>query len=219
MFDPGDLVDDVLRGVLGGRRKRSRKTLRYLTRRGGASVLANPNLLLTAAGVAWGIFETLQGQGQGQSQGAVAPAPAAGSPVPAAAGPVPPLPNLPGAPQVPADALRMIRVAIAAAGADGTLSEADRAKVLEHARAAGAEHVIDEELRTPRPISQIVAGVTDPAQRATLYVLAFGIVRSDESVSGAERIFLAQLAHQLGLDPATVSKLESGAAARIDSQE
>ena len=217
MFDPGDLVDDVLRGVLGGRRKRSRKTLRYLTRRGGASVLANPNLLLTAAGVAWGIFETLQGQGQGQ--GAAAPAPAAGSAVPAAAGPVPPLPNLPGASQVPADALRMIRVAIAAAGADGTLSEADRAKVLEHARAAGAEHVIDEELRTPRPISQIVAGVTDPAQRATLYVLAFGIVRSDESVSGAERIFLAQLAHQLGLDPATVSTLEADAAARIDSQE
>jgi uncharacterized membrane protein YebE (DUF533 family) len=215
MFDPGDLVDDVLRGVLGGRRKRSSKALRYLTRRGGATVLSNPNVLLTAAGVAWGIFETLQGQ-----QGVAAPAPVGPAPTPAPTqGGVPPLPNVSGAPPVPPDALRMIRLAIAAAGADGALSDGDRAKVLEHARAAGAEHVIEEELRARRPLAEIVAGVTDPAQRATLYVLAFGIVRSDESVSGAERIFLAQLANRLGLDPATVSKLESEAAARIDSQE
>jgi uncharacterized membrane protein YebE (DUF533 family) len=36
-------------------------------------------------------------------------------------------------------------------------------------------------------------------------------------VSGGERIFLAQLAHALGLDPATTARLESEAAARIDA--
>ena len=113
----------------------------------------------------------------------------------------------------------MIRVSIAAAYADGTLSDADRTKIMDQARAAGAAHVVEHEQQKRPPIADIVRGVTDPAQRATLYVLAFGIVRADESVSGAERIFLAQLANQLGLDPATVSKLESDAAARIDSQE
>lgn len=214
MFDPDDLVRGVLTGVMGGRRKRSRKALRYLTRRGGG-MLSNPNALLTVAGVAWGIFETLQSQG-GQPPPAQPSAGSTAAPLPAAA---PPLPPLPGAAGVPSDALRMIRLAIAAASADGSLSDADRAKVLEQARGAGAEHVVEHELKNPRPLAEIVAGVGDPAQRATLYVLAFGITRADESVSGAERIFLAQLANQLGLDPATVSKLEADAAARIDSQE
>ena len=37
----------------------------------GTSLLSNPTALLTAAGVAWGIFETLQGgpQGQGAASG------------------------------------------------------------------------------------------------------------------------------------------------------
>jgi len=213
MFDTDDLVRGVLRGVMGGRRKRSRKALRYLTGRGGG-MLSNPNTLLTVAGVAWGIFETLQSQGSIGSSSASSASPSASAPAAAA-----PMPPIPGAPEVPADAVRMIRLAIAAASADGTLSDDDRAKVVEQARSAGAEHVVDYELQNRRPLAEIVAGVTDPAQRATLYVLAFGIARGDESVTGAERIFLAQLANQLGLDPATVSKLESDAAARIDAQE
>jgi uncharacterized membrane protein YebE (DUF533 family) len=212
MFDADDLVRGVLAGVLGGRRKRSRKALRYLTGRGGG-MLANPNTLLTVAGVAWGIFETLQNQGP---QGVPGAHP---GPNPAAATAAPPLPAIPGAPDVPSDAVRMMRLAIAAAAADGTLSDDDRSRIVEQARGAGAEHLVEHELQNGRPVAEIVAGVADPAQRATLYVLAFGIIRADESVSGAERIFLAQLANQLGLDPATVSKLESDAAARIDSQE
>jgi len=49
-------------------------------------------------------------------------------------------------------------------------------------------------------------------------VLAFTIVRADETASGAERIYLAQLAHQLGLDAASVTSLESETSANIDSQ-
>src|SRR5687768_772678 len=116
MFDTDDLVRGVLTGVMGGRRKRSRKALRYLTGHGGG-MLSNPATLLTVAGVAWGIFQTLPNQ---------APGTPAQSPAPPTA--APPLPDLPGAAGVPADALRMIRLAIAAASADGSLSEADRAK-------------------------------------------------------------------------------------------
>lgn len=228
MFDPDDLVRGVLTGVMGGRRKRSRKALKYLTGTGG-SLLSNPQTLLTVAGVAWGIFDTLQSQGTAGSQGqwgggsgqwggGSSAGPIASAP-PASAEPLPPLPNIPGTPGMPSDAVRMIRLSIAAASADGTLSDEDRAKVVEQARTAGAEHLVEQELQNRKPIAEIVAGITDPAPRATLYVLAFGIIRADESVSGAERIFLAQLANQLGLDPATASKLESAAAARIDSQE
>jgi uncharacterized membrane protein YebE (DUF533 family) len=218
MFDADDLVRGVLTGVMGGRRKKSRKALRYLTGRGGG-MLSNPNTLLTVAGMAWGIFETMQGQNQPQRQPEGAGS--FGSPAtPASVIPVPPLPSVPGpAPTVMTDALRMIRLTIAAASADGTLSDEDRASIVEQAKAADAEHLVERELENRRPVAEIVAGVTDPAQRATLYVLAFGIIRADESVSGAERIFLAQLAHQLGLDPPTVAKLEADASAKIDAQD
>jgi uncharacterized membrane protein YebE (DUF533 family) len=47
--------------------------------------------------------------------------------------------------------------------------------------------------------------------------MAFAVVRADETVSGAERIYLAQLAHALGLDPAAAARIEKEAAARIDA--
>jgi hypothetical protein len=34
----------------------------------GSALLSNPTALLGAAGVAWGIFETLQGGGQGRGR-------------------------------------------------------------------------------------------------------------------------------------------------------
>src|SRR5437867_3060339 len=107
-MDEHMLLEGVLRGVLGGRGKRSRKALRYLTgRRGGSFV--TPNTLLTAAGVAWGIFETLQNQqaAQGSPVPAGTTGPTGASTSPAA--PVPPLPDVGGA-VVPVDALRMIRL-------------------------------------------------------------------------------------------------------------
>ena len=49
-------------------------------------------------------------------------------------------------------------------------------------------------------------------------MLAYTILKADEQVSGAERIYLAQLAHQLGLDVAAVSSLEAETSKNIDSQ-
>ncbi len=59
--------------------------------------------------------------------------------------------------------------------------------------------------------------MTDPAFKEQLYTLAFAIVRADETVTGGERIYLAQLANRLSLDAAAVSRLEAEAAARIDA--
>jgi uncharacterized membrane protein YebE (DUF533 family) len=205
------LINGVLQSVLGGRRRRSRRAMRYLggplagsLGSIGGSLLSNPNVLLTAAGVAWGIFETLQ---------------EGGTPAAAATSPLPPLPVVGvSAPKMSEQALQIVRLAISAAHADGSVSDEERLAILDQARIAGVDRIVEQELAQPRPLAEIVAGVSDDTQRATLYVLAFGILRGDEQPSGAERIYLAKLAHLLGLDPKTVQQLEQNAEKRIDAQ-
>jgi uncharacterized membrane protein YebE (DUF533 family) len=194
------ILNSVLRGVLGGRRKRSRRALRYLT--GGGGTFMNAGTLLTAAGVAWGIFDTLQ-ESPGGAVASSAPAN---------------LPPLPATVTVADGATRMVRLAISAANADGAMTEQERAAVVQQAGPDAAD-LVTRELEQRRPLAEIVAGVSDPAQRATLYVLAYTVIRADEQVSGAERIYLAQLAHLLHLDPATVQKLETDTAQRIDGAD
>jgi uncharacterized membrane protein YebE (DUF533 family) len=203
-MNPDFLIRSVLGSVLGGGRKRSGRALRYLN--GGGSIWTRPTTLLTAAGVAWGIYETLQ------QRGAQSPAaPAMGS------GGLPPLPGESAVVDDDREALRVVRLAISAANADGVMTEKERAAVLQQAQAAGVREVVEREINHPQPLAEIVAGVTDQAERATLYVLAFTVLRADEQVTGAERIYLAQLAHQLDLDPATVQKLEKDTGERIDA--
>jgi uncharacterized membrane protein YebE (DUF533 family) len=221
-MNPDFLVRGVLSSVLGGGRKRSHRALRYLTGSRG-SIFTRPQTLLTAAGVAWGIFETLQRQGGGQVGGQWGGGSAPAGAQAAVAGPLPPLPGstaLPGnsaAPDVDAEALRLVQLAVSAANADGVMSDKERAVVLQQAQSAGVGDVVERELNHRRPLAEIVAGVTDQAQSATLYVLAFTVLRADEQVTGAERIYLAQLAHLLNLDPATVQQLEKDVGERIDA--
>jgi uncharacterized membrane protein YebE (DUF533 family) len=236
-MNPEFLVEGVLRSVLGGRRKRSGRALRYLTRglargaghaardvtrmatgfnRGSGGFLSRPGTLLGALGLAWGIFETLQHQNQNQSVQNAPPAGGVqGAPVHEVQ--VPPIPNVSAAPDPSPDALRMMRLAVSAAHADGPMNEKERAAILLQARQAGIESLLEPEMTTSRPLAEIVAGVDEPAERATLYVLAYTVLRADEQVTGAERIYLAQLANLLGLDAATVARLETDTGQRIDA--
>jgi uncharacterized membrane protein YebE (DUF533 family) len=97
------------------------------------------------------------------------------------------------------------------------MNDQERAAILQQAREAGVAELMERELPSPRPLAEIVAGVTDPAQRATLYVLAFTVLRADEQLTGAERIYLAQLANLLKLDPETSQRLEKDTGERIDA--
>jgi uncharacterized membrane protein YebE (DUF533 family) len=221
-MDESMLINGVLRSVFGGRRRRSRRAMSYLggplggsLGSIGGSLLSNPNVLLTAAGLAWGIFETLE---QGNADGVAPTATPSASSV-AATSPLPPLPvvDRPSAPMSD-QALQIVRLAISAAHADGSVSDQERNAIVDQARIAGVDRIVEQELAQPRPLAEIVAGVTDDTHRATLYVLAFGILRGDEQPSGAERIYLAKLAHLLGLDPKTVQQLEQNAGKRIDAQ-
>jgi uncharacterized membrane protein YebE (DUF533 family) len=233
-MDAEQLLGTLIRGALGGRRKRSTGALRFLT--DGRHSLLNAGTLLTAAGVAWGLYETATrtqtppasagtGVGSAPPGGAhaarvdVPPLPAVGAAGGAALSPLPAASEVTGADAVSAasvspEVLRVIRLTIAAARADGTLTPKEEAAILTHARTAGAESLVEQELRAPTPLPALIAGAP-PAQRDDLYTLAFAVARADETVSGGERIFLAQLAHLLGLDAAAATELERVAVERI----
>ena len=213
-MDAEDILDGLIRGALGGRGKRSRGALRSI---GAGGSLINARNLLAAVGVAWGLYEVVSQQ---------TPSAPAGPPGGPATLPLPPLPRtvpppLPGATVAgafPDHVLRLVRLTVSAARADGDLSLDERGVILEHARRVGAEALVAQELQTLRPLAEIVGGVTDPKLKADLYTLAFTLVRADENVTGAERIYLAQLAHQLGLDAAAAARLENEAAVHIDAE-
>ena len=215
---PADVLSVVLRGTLGrSGRKRARRATKFLTGHGG---FLSASTMIAAAGVAWGIYDTLKNQNSSMAPGGATVPESSTVPL----GSVPPIPSVPTVPAMPAafeaalDPLaRIIRLAVSAAKADGQLTDQERAMIMARARESGLEAVVEAELNQTRPLAEIVRGVTDPAIKKDLYVLAFAIVRADENVSGAERIYLAQLAHQLGLDPAAVQAIENETANKIDS--
>lgn len=225
-MDAERLLGSLVRGAMGGRgRKRTRGATRFLT--GGRGSLINAGTLMTAAGLAWGAFEAATAKSQQAGGGGFpgsAPPPPPGTPPPPpapGAGP-PPIPGAapPPVPVVSEAVLRLVRLAISAALADGQLSPEEQQRLVEHAREAGpeGEALVRRELQSPRPLAEILRGATDPALKADLYRLGFAMVRADEQISGAERIYLAQLAHGLGLSPAEVQQLEADTAAKIDAE-
>ena len=231
-LDIEGLVGGVLRGVLGSRGKRSRGTLRYLTG-GGQSSFLNASTLLAVAGVAWGLWETAQQQSAVSAAPAVRPLatppplPQGGllvpPPVPPDMAPVatvipPPLPQSPvpvTAASVQPDVLRVLRLTLAAARADGTLEPRERDAILARAKEIGAEPLIAAEVDRPKDLGEIAGDVEDQRMRQDLYTLAYAIVRADEQVSDRERTWLSDLAGHLRLDAGTVAGLEQQAASRI----
>jgi uncharacterized membrane protein YebE (DUF533 family) len=214
----GDVLEALLRGVLGGRPKRSRNALGFLTGRRGGNPLTSASTLLAAAGVAWGIYETMQNRASAAtpSGGNLDPSATSSKPTATLAN-LPPLPRAAASTPSSDNVVRLLRLAVSAAHADGVMSERERAAILLQAKSADAAGALEQELVAPTPLQEIVAGVTEERERATLYVLAYTILRADEQISGTERIYLAQLAHLLDLDPQLAQTLEKDTGDRIDA--
>lgn len=193
-----------VRGALGrAGRKSSRRAARFL---GGHGGFLTASTVMAAVGMAWGLYDSLQAQ----------PGAAGATPSPAGTAPPPAAPEAPPL-VVPPTVARVVRLAASAANADGALTAPEHDAILAAARSAGGAPPTDTDLGTRQPLTEIVAGVTSDDERRALYVLAFTIVRADEGISGAERIYLAQLAHALGLDAATAAAIERDTAAAIDA--
>ena len=212
-MDPTRLVLGIARAALGGGKKKAGRSRSFLA----SSGLLTPAGLLGAAGLAWGAWETLQAKGGAAGGGLPVPPP----PVPA-----PPPPAAPAAaaaraaavvaPPVPPEALRLVRLALSAARADGVLSDGEREALLAVARAEGAEEAVSAEIARPTPLSEVLRDAPE-ASRADLYALAFTVVRADEGVSGSERVYLAHLASRLALSPAETAEVEARTASAIDA--
>jgi len=224
-MDAEAMLGAVLRGVVGGGgRKGRRRTLRHLSD-GRHSWLTARNLL-AAAGVAWGVYEVATRRSSSTQPhggaGAETAKPRLTPPlVPAGPASPPPIPGAPApasAADVPEGAVRLVRLALSAARADGQLSDTERELILSHAREAGAESIVERELANPQPLPRIVEGVQLPALRADLYRLAYAIVRADEEIRGGERIYLARLAQLLDLDAVATGRLEAEVAEGIDTE-
>ncbi len=69
---------------------------------------------------------------------------------------------LPSGEPMPDTMLRVIRLAVSAARADGALGPQERELILARAREAGLESVVEAELAAARPLAEIVAGITNP---------------------------------------------------------
>lgn len=216
-MDPSRLVLGIARAALGGGKKRAGKARGFLS----SSGLMTPAGLLGAAGLAWGVWETLQAKGGGQ-QG-IPPAPLNPATIPPPP-PPPPTPALAAPPRAaaaaevpfPPEALRLVRLALSAARADGVLSDGEREALLAVARAEAAEDAVAAEIARPTPLAEILRDAP-PSGAEDLYVLAFTVVRADEGVSGPERVYLAHLASRLGLTPDRTAALEARTAAAIDA--
>jgi len=223
-LDAERLLGSLIRGAVS-KKTRHRSSLRFLT--GSRSSFLNASTLLTAAGLGWGLYEALKPKTtvaepagpMGGSAGAPAPPSLSVPPLPTTAPPLPTAAQSAGASVASPEILRLIRLTVSAARADGTLSPGERSRIIEQAREAGAEELVQAELDFPKPLSEIVAGPLAIETRRDMYVLAFAIVRADEGVSGAELIYLAQLAQYLGLDPAETTRLEQETVARMQADQ
>jgi uncharacterized membrane protein YebE (DUF533 family) len=106
-------------------------------------------------------------------------------------------------------AIRMIQTMIAATHADGTMDEQEEQAVLDRLKSENLSQ--DEkmflltELHNPKSIEELTDGITDPSAAKAMYMLAVSGIAID---TDAERLWLDQLAAQLGLSKAIQKFIE-----------
>jgi uncharacterized membrane protein YebE (DUF533 family) len=121
----------------------------------------------------------------------------------------------PSAPSGPADdtGLLILRTMIAAAAADGEIDAEERRRIGEGMKQAGLSpeltRFLEAEFARPATIPMLVAGVRSTEMAAQIYTAARITIQPDKT---AERVFLAELAGSLGLDPKLVASIDAAAA-------
>lgn len=107
-------------------------------------------------------------------------------------------------------ALLYIRAMIAAAAADGVVSNLERSRIVGGLEQVGldpsATGFLDAEFARPASIADLVAGVKSPEQAAQVYTAARVAI---EPESQAEKDFLANLGRALNLDPQLVAHIDA----------
>jgi uncharacterized membrane protein YebE (DUF533 family) len=219
MFNAEKLLGTLLSQVMGtgtSHKKGKSSLLGNLASGGG---------LMTAIGLGIGAYEILKEKKQSQPPPPGYPAQPPPPPsAPAWGGatmpPPPPLSaSVPNPPPVAAAspsqtdsqelAIRMIRVMIAAAHADGNLDEEEETAILARLRTADLSQeermFILDELHQPKALAELTAGISDPSIAKTMYMLAASAIAID---SPGERAWLDNLAVSLSISKAVQAFIE-----------
>ncbi|MDJ1160203.1 DUF533 domain-containing protein [Chelatococcus sp. SYSU_G07232] len=110
-------------------------------------------------------------------------------------------------------ALLLLRAMIAAASADGHVDDAERRSIIGGLKEAGfdmeASQFLDAELARPASVAALAAGAATPEIAVEVYTAARLAIEPDET---RERVFLAELAGALKLDPQLVAQIDAAAA-------
>lgn len=130
-------------------------------------------------------------------------------PVPGQApGAPPPVPG--GAADAENTAWILLRAMISAAASDGTIDDSEQDRILSKAAAVDLpqEDVkkIQDEMAAPLSPEAVAQLARTPTEREQVYLVSMNAIEVD---SPAERIHLERLAKALGMDIATVTRLES----------
>lgn len=224
MFDAEKLLGTVMREIVGsgsgyGKKKKKGKKKHVSTLVNG---LKSGTGLMTAIGLGIGAYEILRSKSQPQ-QGTVSPASSGPPPIPPAVGGrgsgsttgqppamVPPIPghNI-GVLSSQDIARRMLQVMIAAAHADGTMDEQEEQAVLDHLKDKGLDReermFLFAEMHAPKPIEELVDGISDPSVAKAMYMVAASTVEIDTE---AERHWFDELAARLGISRAIQQFIE-----------
>lgn len=220
MIDPQKLLGGFLNTALSTGLKTGKKAKK------GASLggLLNANkatLGMGLLGLAIGAFEHFKQQGGGTAGQDIHP-PSPPPPLPGTSRSTPPpLPRTPGEgsipppPPVPAsptdtqksDALLLVRAMIAAANADYTIDESEKAVILSRIEEAGMDeeerNFILQEIDHPLGLVELVNQVKTPEMAEQVYAVSLIATQADTEV---EKNYLRNLAKRLDLDQATTAK-------------
>lgn len=221
MFNAEKLLGTVLSEVIGGGHSKKKRK-----KRSALSGLATGASVMTIIGLGVGAYEIFKDKqqtatGKPQQPGwnpQPPPLPAqqaiASPPPPPAVPPetTPPV-TVPRAntqdTQVNALAIRMIRVMVAAAHADGTLDSSEEETILQRigntALSQEEKLFFLDELHNPKSIRELTEGVTDAATARALYHVAISAIDIDTE---NERKWLDELASQLGISSAVQRFIE-----------
>lgn len=103
----------------------------------------------------------------------------------------------------------LLTAMIAAAKADGTVDDQEKAMItqqLSKLNMGDAANQLLEELNKPLDIKAVVAGADSPTTAAEIYLISRTVIDMDNE---QERAYMAQLATELGLAPELVAELEA----------
>lgn len=188
----GALAGGLMGLLMGG--KGTRKLAKTVLKYGGAAVVG---------GLAYRAWQDWQANRQ---------PPAPGTP--------PALPDPSGTAFLPAAApaqedlaARLVTAMVAAAKADGHVTDDERARIAAQLGLLGlgteARRLIEDELARPFDVGAVAALARTPEEAAEVYAASLLVVDPE---APAEKGYLAMLAARLGLDPGLVAHLHAGAA-------